>query len=73
MDTARIANLIGRRKIADELGVSYSAVSNHVVEGVFPASWYKVIKHLAAENHVSVEESLFKFKDVRDVSREVEA
>lgn len=44
-----IAERIGRRKLAAELGVRTTAVSNAVVAGAFPARWFAVIERLCAE------------------------
>lgn len=44
-----LADLIGRRKLAEELGVRTTAVSNAVVAGAFPARWFAVIERLCAE------------------------
>ncbi|MBU2868972.1 helix-turn-helix domain containing protein [Pacificibacter marinus] len=44
-----LANAIGRKKIADTLGVGMTAVSNAVVRGSFPASWFLAIQSLSED------------------------
>lgn len=57
-----LADSIGRKKIADTLGVGPTAVSNHVVRGSFPASWYFVLKTLADDIGVECPPDLFSMK-----------
>lgn len=42
-----LANAVGRKEMADALGVGLTAVSNAVVRGWFPSSWFLVVKSLA--------------------------
>ena len=59
-----LADAIGRKTIAEALGVGGTAVSNAVVRGSFPPSWYLVIKDLAegAKCETLCREDLFHFK-----------
>jgi hypothetical protein len=59
----QFADAIGRKKIADANGVGPTAVSNRVVMGLFPASWYFTCSNLAAEAGVSCPPALFAFKN----------
>lgn len=46
---ASIADAIGRRAIAEALGLGATAVSNAVVRGYFPATWFAVISGLCKQ------------------------
>lgn len=58
-----ICDRIGRKKIEQKLGVGKSSISNAVSDGMFPASWYLVIKGLADADGIECPESVFNFKD----------
>lgn len=61
--TAReLADAIGRQKIADTMGVGLTAVSNAVVRGQFPASWFTACQELARPLAVEVSPDLFGMK-----------
>lgn len=57
-----IADAIGRKTIADALGVGLTAVSNAVVRGWFPSSWFLVIGELAERAGRDCPPELFKMK-----------
>ncbi len=59
---SKLADAIGRKKLADSLGVGVTAVSNHVVMNSFPASWFFVCSRLATEVGVICPKELFSFK-----------
>lgn len=61
-DTQRISETIGQRHIAEALGVGTTAVSNAVVRGIFPPSWFVVIKRLCSERGIECPEAAFNFK-----------
>lgn len=42
-----LADALGRKTIADALGVGLTAVSNAVVRGWFPSSWFLAVKGIA--------------------------
>ena len=44
-----IVNAVGRKNLADALGVGLTAVSNNVVKGQFPASWFFIVSKMAIE------------------------
>lgn len=56
---SEIADAIGRRKIADTLNLGVTAVSNAVVRGTFPASWFLAIGELCEERGIECPPSLF--------------
>lgn len=47
MDTYEIANVIGRKAIAEAVGVQATAVSNAIVRGKFPPAWFIAVQGLA--------------------------
>lgn len=57
--TASLADAIGRKTMADALGVLPTAVSNGVVRGAFPASWFLVVKALADARGIECPPDLF--------------
>lgn len=60
---ADICKNIGRGKLAELLGVGSTAISNAVVEGRFPAKWYRVVHTLCEESGLDCPVSLFNFVD----------
>lgn len=64
--TSHIADALGRKKIADALGVGLTAVSNAVVRGSFPASWFVAVSKLARDANVECPPHLFQMKGVDD-------
>jgi len=60
------ADAIGRRKIADALGVGLTAVSNAVTRGRFPSSWFMVCKELADQVGADCPPDLFGMRVVVD-------
>ena len=56
-----LCDAIGRGVIAKALGCGRTAVSNAVVKGKFPASWFEVIEALAHERGLEAPRSLFNF------------
>ena len=63
MTTAsELADALGRKNIADALGVGLTAVSNAVVRGIFPSSWFLVMRELAENAGVSCPPGLFKMR-----------
>lgn len=59
MDTKTFANAIGRKNMADALGVLPTAISNAVVKGAFPPSWLVVCQKLALVEGVNCPPALF--------------
>lgn len=66
MSTAEtiVADLGGPAVIMGALGVGKAAVSNNVVAGSFPSSWYFVLHAMGREKGVSVPLSLFRWRSV---------
>lgn len=60
----RICDAIGRRQIADAIGVRLTSVSNAVADGRFPARWYYVLNQLASDAGLQVPHHLFSFVGV---------
>lgn len=55
----QFATAIGRRAIAKAVGVLPTAVSNAVVRGTFPASWYYACQKLAEQKNVPFPAEMF--------------
>jgi hypothetical protein len=55
-----LANKIGRKKLAETLGVVPTAVGNAVSRGCFPAAWFMVVSDLAEREGVNCPPHLFK-------------
>lgn len=62
MTALEFANALGRANIAEASGVGLTAVSNAVVRGWFPSSWFVAAKALADENGVDCPPELFGMK-----------
>jgi|GEM_PF-3296930 len=58
---SEVCDALGRRLMADRLGVGLTAISNASVLGQFSPRWYKVIKSLCAEASVDCPDHLFSF------------
>lgn len=67
--TALIAKAIGRKKMAAALGVGETAVSNAVIRGQFPSSWFLVVAGLSRSRGLECPQELFSMK--RAVAGEV--
>lgn len=68
---ALICDKVGRKVVAERLGVGKTAVSNAATEGMFPARWYREIRLLCEEHGVECGDDLFNF--VRCPDRQEEA
>lgn len=62
INAPQFADAIGRKKMADALDVGLTAVSNAVVRGKFPASWFTVCEMLADLEGVECPPELFGHK-----------
>ena len=63
MSTAsELADALGRKNIADALGVGLTAVSNAVVRGWFPSSWFLAVKAIADAVGHDCPPELFKMR-----------
>ena len=47
MTVSELADALGRKQIAEAVGVNASAVSNALARGGFPATWYESMSKLA--------------------------
>ena len=61
--TSTLADAIGRKRMAASLGVGKQAVSNAVVRGSFPPSWFLVVRALAKGQGVDCPPQLFGMKE----------
>lgn len=66
MTASEFADAIGRKTLANTFGVGLTAVSNAVVRGRFPSSWYVASCTLASEAGIQCPPDLFGQKQ-RDV------
>lgn len=60
--TAEIADRVGRKKIAEAVGVGLTAVSNAVVRGTFSSSWYYAVLSLCREAGIECPLHLFNMR-----------
>lgn len=58
------ANAVGREKLASAFGVGMTAVSNAIVRGQFPSSWYNGSKGLASDIGIECPPELFGQKSL---------
>lgn len=56
-----ICEALGRRTIAEAIGVRLTSVSNAIVDGRFPARWFHVVDGLCAKSMVPCPRRLFTF------------
>lgn len=59
MSTLEFANVVGRQKMASALCLGSTAVSNAVVRGTFPPSWFDTCRGLAKEAGIDCPPELF--------------
>ena len=59
----QLADAIGRKQMAEYLDVGATAVSNAVVRGWFPSSWFLVCKDLAEQAGINCPPALFKMRE----------
>ena len=62
---SKIVDGLGRKNLADALGVGETAVFNAVRDGVFPAKWYKVVDKMCGDVDIACPDSLFRFSQAR--------
>lgn len=58
-EARKIAETIGYREIAAAVGVGTTAVSNAVVRGKFPASWFVAVSQLCATRELECSAEAF--------------
>jgi hypothetical protein len=59
---ARLADAVGRREIADAVGVGLTAVSNAVKRGSFPPAWFFAVKAVCDAKGMACPAEAFKWK-----------
>jgi hypothetical protein len=57
-----IADAIGRKTLAESLGVGITAVNNAVARGWFPPAWYLVVLELSNTKGIECHADLFRMK-----------
>lgn len=62
--STEFADAIGRKAIADAVGVGVTAVSNAVVREAFPSSWFLACQKLASLKKVPFPAALFQQRGV---------
>lgn len=62
--TSQLADALGRLQIAQVVGVGATAVSNAVVRGKFPSSWFLAVRALAEREGCECPPELFMMKPV---------
>jgi hypothetical protein len=65
---SELADAIGRKTISDTLGVGVTAVSNAVVRGHFPSSWFLAVQALAGDD-VDCPPNLFNMREPYNVHK----
>ena len=60
-----LAEALGRKNMADALGIGATAISNAVVRGSFPASWFMACKSLADRIGTECPPDLFNFVEAK--------
>ena len=64
--TSDILDRLGRRRVADALGVGITAVGNAATSPHFPASWFFVLSQMCADEGIDCPLSLFRMKGLAD-------
>ena len=62
----QLADALGRKEMSKRLGVGTTAISNAVVRGWFPSSWFLVCEKLADEMNVDCPPALFNMRESDD-------
>jgi hypothetical protein len=58
----KIAEKLGRKRLAELVGVGKAAVTNATTEGTFPASWYVIVSGECDRLGIECPKSAFSFK-----------
>ena len=67
--TYQFASAVGRKKMAEALDVGATAVSNAVVRGRFPSSWFTRCQTLAIDAGVDCPPDLFGMRAADDTPK----
>ena len=62
MTISEFARALGRKEMAEALGVGATAISNAVVAEAFPASWFDTLEALAKAKGVECPRALFSWR-----------
>ncbi len=57
---------IGRQRIGESLDIGATAISNAVVDGSLPPSWFPTVRRLGIEAGIEVPERLFSWRKPED-------
>jgi hypothetical protein len=57
-----LADALGRKSMSDAVGVGLTAISNAVIRGWFPSSWFLAVKELADQKGVECPPDLFRMR-----------
>ncbi|WP_109464387.1 helix-turn-helix domain-containing protein [Albibacillus kandeliae] len=57
-----ICDGVGRKELADRLGVGKASITNALREGAFPASWYMEVKALCDASGLDCPLEAFNFR-----------
>jgi hypothetical protein len=63
MNPKTFADAVGRKQIADAIGVGATAVSNAVVRGQLPAAWYLACTKLAQAHGIECPIEMFAMRE----------
>ncbi|MEM6891856.1 MAG: hypothetical protein AAF636_27625 [Pseudomonadota bacterium] len=56
-----VISLLGRQFMAEKIGVAETSISNARKRGVFPSSWFLIIRELLSAEGKKCSEALFSF------------
>ena len=60
----KICDEVGRKRIAEKLGLGKAAIGNAVRDGVFPPSWYMEVKQLCDVDGIDCPLEAFNFRSL---------
>lgn len=66
MNTDTFATKLGRKKMAEALGILPTAVSNAVVRGSFPPAWFNVCEAMARGHGIECPPELFNQRQLHN-------
>lgn len=61
MTVEKICDEVGRKKLANALNVTKSAITNAISAGKFSPRWYRVVSALCADKGIQCPDALFGF------------
>ena len=69
LTVASICDAIGRKALAERVGVGMTTISNAVVDGRFPAKWFLAVRDMCLEKGIESPEALFTFANAPAAAR----